>query len=47
MDLCRHGNTSEFKHDEVITLSPLLNICDGNPPVTGGFSLQRVSNAGL
>ena len=28
-------------------LSSLLALCEGNPPVTGGFPPQRASNAGL
>ena len=29
------------------TVSKLLVLCEGNPPVTGGFSSQRVSYAGI
>ena len=29
------------------TVSALQAICEGNPPVTGGFPSQMVSNAGF
>ena len=28
-------------HHQIETFSALLAICEGNPPVTGGFPLQR------
>ena len=34
-------------HDDMETLSALLALCEGNPPVTGGFPSQRSSNADL
>ena len=31
-------------HHDMETLSLLLALCEGNPPVTGGFPSQRASN---
>ena len=33
-----------WRHD-METLSLWLALCEGNPPVTGGFTSQRASNA--
>ena len=38
-DLYKNGCTPWYHHD-VDTLSALLSLCDGNPPVTGGFPSQ-------
>ena len=34
-------------HHDTETLSTLLALCEGNPPMTGGFPSQRASNAEL
>ena len=35
---------SKGKHDDVMIWNPLLALCEGNPPVPGGFPSQRVSD---
>ena len=40
-DLYKNGCTPWYHHD-MDTLSTLLALCDGNPPVTGGFPSQGV-----
>ena len=39
--------SSPWRHHDVNTLSPLLALCGGNPPVTGGFPPQGANNAQL
>ena len=34
-------------HHDMVMLSSLLALCEGNPPVTGGFPSQRANNAEL
>ena len=34
-------------HYHMETLSALLALCEGNPPITGGFPPQRAGNAGF
>ena len=36
-----------WRRHEMEALSTLLALCEGNPPLTGGFPSQRVSNVGL
>ena len=40
----RRTVNSPWRHD-LETFSALLALCEGNPPVTGGFPSQRTSNA--
>ena len=35
------------EHDDVTKFSALLAICEGNPPVTGGFPTTKASDAEL
>ena len=37
--------TCTWRRHDMDTLSALLALCEGNPPVTGGFLSQRASNA--
>ena len=43
------SNKCHTFHDDVMmwNASALLALCEGNPPVTGGFPSQRASNAGF
>ena len=36
-------NITWWRHDTIETLSAALPLCEGNPPVTGGFPSQRTS----
>ena len=42
MDAC-----ISWRHHHIKTLSVWLALCEGNPPVTGGFPFQRASCAGF
>ena len=46
IDRLRRPDNPGWRHD-MGTLSTLLTLCDGNPPVTSGFPLQRSSYAQL
>ena len=41
------GNRASRWRQQMETVSALLAICEGNPPVTGGFPSQRASNTGF
>ena len=41
------GNLASLWRHQMETVSALLAICEGNPPVTGGFLSQRASNTGF
>ena len=44
---CEFNVSPIMIHHGMETFSAFLVLCDGNPPVTGGFPSQRASNAGF
>ena len=45
--LLHHHYSAAWWLEGIESISELLALCDGNPPVTGGFPSQRASNTGF